>query len=166
MRRPGARAGSFRLSPKIYLPAREPACGKRQPSPPLGGWRALLFHDIPVAPHGIYGESEEPENFTLALPRKIDAKVDNLRGEVSVIRDTMATKNDIADVRSEINSLRADVASDMLSLEKRVGGQVAGLRRSVMEYHSSAIGHGIPPTELEERVRRLEQHTGLTPGGH
>jgi len=110
--------------------------------------------------------SDEPENFTLALLRKIDAKVDNLRDEVSVVRETMATKNDISDVRSEINSLRADVASDMLTLEKRLGDQIVGLRRSVMEYHSSAIGHGVLLTEFEERLRRLEQHVGLPPEGH
>lgn len=105
--------------------------------------------------------SDEPENFTLALLRKIDAKVDNLRDEVSAMRSdmedirlAMATK---ADLRSEINSLRADVASDMLVQEKRLSDQIVGLRRSVMEYHSSVIGHGVLLTELEERVRRLEQ---------
>jgi hypothetical protein len=35
--------------------------------------------------------SDKPENFTLALLRRIDAKVDNLRGEVSGIREAMAT---------------------------------------------------------------------------
>jgi hypothetical protein len=89
------------------------------------------------------------------------------------MREVMATKNDIADVRSEIKSLRADVASDMLNLEKRMGeqekrlsDQISGLRRSVMEYHSSAIGHGVLLTEFEERLRRLEQHVGLSPEGH
>ncbi len=85
----------------------------------------------------------------------------------------MATKTDIADVRSEIKSLRADVASDLMNLEKRLGeqekrlsDQIVGLRRSVMEYHSSAIGHGVLLTEFEERLRRLEQHVGLSPEGH
>jgi hypothetical protein len=96
---------------------------------------------------------DEPENFTLALLRRIDGKVDGLAGE-------------IADVRSEIKSLRADVASDMMTLEKRLGDQIAGLRRSVMEYHSSAIGHGVLLTELEERVRRLEQRADLPSEGH
>ena len=110
--------------------------------------------------------SDEPENFTLALLRKIDAKVDGLREEVSDIRKVMATKSDIADVRSEIHSLRADVASDMVTLEKRLSDQISGLRRSVMEYHSSQIGHGVLLTEFEERLRRLEEHVGLTPEGH
>jgi hypothetical protein len=110
--------------------------------------------------------SDEPENFTLALLRKIDGKVDGLREEVSDIRKVMATKSDIADVRSEIHSLRADAASDMVTLEKRLSDQISGLRRSVMEYHSSQIGHGVLLTEFEERLRRLEEHVGLTPEGH
>ena len=110
--------------------------------------------------------SDEPENFTLALLRKIDGKVDSLREE-------MATKSDVADVRSEVHSLRADVGSDIMNLEKqikeqekRLSDQIVGLRRSVMEYHSSTIGHGVLLTEFEERLRRLEQHVGLTPEGH
>jgi hypothetical protein len=102
--------------------------------------------------------SEEPENFTLALLRKLDAKVDSLRDEVSAMREVMVTK---AEMRSEINTLRADVASDMVHLEKRLGDQIVGLRRSVMEYHSSVIGHGVLLTELEERVRRLEGRVGV-----
>jgi hypothetical protein len=35
--------------------------------------------------------------------RKIDLKVDGRCGEVSATRETMATKNDIAEVRSKIN---------------------------------------------------------------
>jgi len=110
--------------------------------------------------------SDEPDNFTLALLRKIDGKVDGPREEVSDIRKVMATKSDIADVRSEIHSLRADVASDMVTLEKRLSDQISGLRRSVMEYPSSQIGHGVLLTEFEERLRRLEEHVGLTPEGH
>lgn len=110
--------------------------------------------------------SDEPENFTLALLRKIDGKVDGLAGEVADMRKVMATKNDIADVRSELSSLRADVGSDMMMLEKRLTDQISGLRRSVMEYHSSQIGHGVLLSEFEERLRRLEEHVGLTPDGH
>jgi hypothetical protein len=61
--------------------------------------------------------SDEPENSTLSLLRKIDAKVGTLRVEISTMREVMVTKDEL---RSEINSLRADVASDMLVQEKRL----------------------------------------------
>lgn len=46
------------------------------------------------------------------------------------------------------------IASDMLAMEerqdaklqaveKRLSDQIVGLRRAVMEYHSSVIGHGV-----------------------
>ncbi len=100
--------------------------------------------------------SEEPENFTLALLRKLDTKMDGLRDEL---------RSEIGEVKSEVRSLRADVASDMMALEKRLSDQIVGLRRAVMEYHSSAIGHGVLLTEFEERLRRLERHVGLPPEG-
>lgn len=93
--------------------------------------------------------SDEPENLTLALLRE-------MRGDMA---------KGFADVRSEVHSLRADVASDLMTLEKRLGDQIVGLRRAVMEYHSSSIGHGVLLTEFEERLRRLERHVGLPPEG-
>jgi hypothetical protein len=109
----------------------------------------------------------EPENIVLMLLRDI-------RGEVGDIRKEMATKTeltglkselkiDIADVRSEVKSLRADVASDFISLEKRLGDRITHLNRAVMEYHSSAVGHGILISEFEDRLRRVEQHLNLPP---
>jgi hypothetical protein len=105
--------------------------------------------------------SDEPENLTLALLRKIDKKVDNLGAELRA--EIAETKTEL---RSEIHSLRADVASDMLTLEKRLGDQILGLRRAVVEYHSSAVGHGVLLNEFEERLRRLERHVGLPPESH
>ena len=52
---------------------------------------------------------------------------------------------------------------DLVSLEKRLSEKIAGLRRAVMEYHSSAIGHGVLFTEIDERVRKIEQHLNLRP---
>jgi hypothetical protein len=78
----------------------------------------------------------EPENLVLKL-------LQEMRGDVSGIRETMATKDDVADVRSEVKSLRADVASDLLTIEKRLGDRISHLNRAVMEYHSSAVGHGL-----------------------
>ena len=88
--------------------------------------------------------------------RRLDAKVERL-----------ATKDELqaltADLRSEMHSLRADVASDLLTSERRMSEQFVALRRSVMEYHSTAVGHGLLFSELEERVRRIEQRLDMTP---
>jgi hypothetical protein len=105
--------------------------------------------------------SDEPENLTLALLRKIDRKVDALSVELRA--EISDAKNEL---RSEMHSLRADVASDMLSLEKRLSDQIVGLRRAVIEYHSSAVGHGVLLSELEERLGRVERHVGLSPETH
>ena len=98
----------------------------------------------------------EPENLVLKLLRDI-------RGEITDIHNQMATKDDVADVRSEVKSLRADVASDMINLEKRLGDRISHLNRAVVEYHSSAVGHGILISEFEDRPRRVEQHLNLPP---
>jgi outer membrane protein TolC len=101
----------------------------------------------------------EPESIVLKLLREMRAE--------------MATKDDIArldakidDTRSEVRSLAADVASDMLTLENRLGEQIAALRRAVMEYHSSAIGHGVLISEFEERLRKVEQRLDMSPSDH
>ncbi len=59
----------------------------------LGRRANLCFQQYAALPGGGMGAamSDEPENFTLALLRKIDGKVDSLREE-------MATKSDVADV--------------------------------------------------------------------
>ena len=81
--------------------------------------------------------ADEPENLILALLRGI-------RAEIVDIKSEMATKSDLADVRAELQSLRADVASDLLAMQaksdaehKATREQVDGLRRQVFEYHSS-----------------------------
>jgi chromosome segregation ATPase len=89
---------------------------------------------------------------------------------LSEMRAEMATKNDVADLRSEMRSLRADVASDLATLDAKVdrtrkdlSDQIVGLRRAVVEYHTSAIGHGVLISELEARLRRVEQRLDLQP---
>jgi chromosome segregation ATPase len=109
--------------------------------------------------------SNEPESLMLRLLREMRAEIGavraetaSMRGEMSSMREVTATKDDL---RSEINSLRADVVSDIAILRKEVGEQITGLRRAVVEYHSSVIGHGILISELEARMRRVEQHLNL-----
>jgi hypothetical protein len=47
-------------------------------------------------------------------------------------------------------------------LENIEHGQTS-LRQAIVEYHSSVIGHGILISELEHRVRRIEDHLKLPP---
>lgn len=96
----------------------------------------------------------EPSNIVLQLLRDI--------------RADMATKDDLKELKSDVNSFRADVASDILSLhgkidktKKDVSDEIVGLRRAVVEYHSAVIGHGVIVSDLEARVRRIEQNLGL-----
>lgn len=84
------------------------------------------------------------------------------------LRENMAAKDDISDLRSEIRSLRADVASDLHTLDakidttrKDISEQIVGLRRAVINYHSSVVGHGNIIADLEARIRRVEQRLGL-----
>ena len=98
----------------------------------------------------------EPENMVLHLLQEMREDMHGLRREIADVRAKMATKDDATDLRSAINSLRADVASDLMTLEKRTSEQIVGLRRAVVEYHSSVVGHGLLIGDLDDRVRRLE----------
>ena len=94
--------------------------------------------------------SSEPESLILQMLREMRADIAK-----------SATKDDIADLKSDMHSLRADVAANFIAMRKEVGEQIVGLRRAVREYHTSVIGHGIIISELEARVRRVEQHLNL-----
>jgi hypothetical protein len=96
--------------------------------------------------------STEPDSLILQLLREMRAEIGSIRTEM---------KDEFAEVRSEMHSLRADVASDLLVARKETSEQIVGLRRAVIEYHSSVIGHGVLISELEARVRRVEQHLNL-----
>ena len=41
--------------------------------------------------------------------------------------------------------------------------KVDGLRQAVTQYHASVLGHGILISELDARLRRVEQHLNLPP---
>ena len=106
--------------------------------------------------------SAEPDSLILQLLR-------DMRAEIGDMRSDMATKADVADLRSDMMSLRADVAADIIDLRQVIGGgrkdlseQIVGLRRAVVEYHTSVIGHGIIISELEARLRRVEQLLNIT----
>ncbi len=96
----------------------------------------------------------QPDNIVIEHLRGLRADIGDVKAEVQTLKAEMATKSDL-------QSLRADVASDMLTMQKDTRDQIVGLRRAVVEYHSAVVGHGLIISELEERVRRLEQHLNL-----
>ena len=84
--------------------------------------------------------SPEPENLVLELLRGIRPDVARVDGKVETVQ---------VELRSEIQSLRADVAADFVAVRKEfvavrkeMGEQIAGLRRAVVEYHSAVLGQG------------------------
>ena len=101
----------------------------------------------------------EPENLVVELLRNIRAEVAGVRAELAAVK---------TEFKSEINLLRADVASDLVLMQakntvehKITRDQVAGLRRAVFDYHASVAGHGVLISEFEDRLRRVEQHLNL-----
>lgn len=48
-------------------------------------------------------------------------------------------------------------------LDNRLEDGLASLRQTVTQYHASVMGHGILISELEHRVRRIEEHLDLPP---
>ncbi|MFY9968842.1 MAG: hypothetical protein WAK41_05450 [Roseiarcus sp.] len=104
--------------------------------------------------------STEPGSLILQMLRQ-------MRAELATKADLseLATKGELDSLRSEMKSdmrtLRADVASDLMTTRKELGDQIIGLRRAVIDYHTSVIGHGLLISDLEARVRRVEQHLNL-----
>jgi hypothetical protein len=105
--------------------------------------------------------AEQPENIVIELLRGLRGDIGDVKGEVRTLKTEMRAQHEEMATKSDLHSLRADVASDMLTMQKDTRDQIVGLRRAVIEYHSGVVGHGLIISELEERVRRLEQHLKL-----
>ena len=84
-----------------------------------------------------------------------------MRAELATKTDLESVRSEVADIKSNMHRLRADVGADILTTRKELSEQIVGLRRAVVDYHTSVIGHGVIISELEARVRRVEQHLNL-----
>ena len=105
--------------------------------------------------------TEEPASLILEPLRQMRAELATKDDLESVRAEVSGVRSEVADVKSDMHSLRADVAADLLTTRKELGEQIVGLRRAVIDYHTSVIGHGAIVSELEARVRRVEQHLNL-----
>jgi hypothetical protein len=88
--------------------------------------------------------AEQPDNIVIEHLRGPCADIGDIKSEMQTLKAEMATKSDL-------HSLRVDVASDMLTMQKDTREQIVGLRRAVIEYHSAVVGHGLIISELEEQ---------------
>jgi hypothetical protein len=68
----------------------------------------------------------------------------------------------VTDHSRQLSDLTRDVKDLTRGVNELHDGQ-ATLRQTLTEYHSSVIGHGILIGQLEDRVRRIEQHLNLPP---
>ncbi len=108
--------------------------------------------------------AEEPEYLVLQQLRVMRAEIaeshSQLRTKMNALREVL---------KGDMHSLRADVAADLLAMQakndaehKATREQIVGLRRAVVEYHSAVVGDGVLISDLDARVRRLEQKAGIS----
>jgi hypothetical protein len=87
--------------------------------------------------------TEEPASLILELLREMRAELGDVRSDIADVRsDISQIRADFA-TKSDLSTLRADVAADILSTRKELSEQIVELRRAVIEYHTSVIGHGV-----------------------
>jgi hypothetical protein len=86
--------------------------------------------------------TEGPASLILELLRRMRAELGDVRSDISEVKsDISQIRADMA-TQSDLTTLRADVAADMLTTRKELGDQIVGLRRALIDYHTSVIGHG------------------------
>ncbi|HWY83885.1 MAG TPA: hypothetical protein VNY10_18520 [Roseiarcus sp.] len=87
--------------------------------------------------------TEEPASLILELLRQMRAELGDVRSDIGDARsDISQVRADMA-TQSDLRTLRADVAADLLTTRKELGEQIVGLRRAVIDYHTSVIGRGV-----------------------
>ena len=82
---------------------------------------------------------------------------EGMRGEMGTLRGEMRAMG--AGLRGEIAALRSEHGRKLDDL----ASQIVTLRQTLTEYHASVLGHGILISELDARLRRVEQHLDLPP---
>ena len=79
-----------------------------------------------------------------------------LSGQMSALTDRVDRQDRKMEVLIENQFKLAEGQAKLASKD-----DLARLRQTVVEYHSAVIGHGVLISELDDRLRRVEQHIGL-----
>ena len=101
--------------------------------------------------------AEQPDNIVIEHLRGLRKDIGDIKSDGQTLKADMATKSDLHSLRADFASDLAEMQSEMARMQKDTCDQIVGLRRAVVEYHSAVVGHGLIISELEKRVRRLEQ---------
>jgi hypothetical protein len=91
--------------------------------------------------------------------RVLDAHTRILEGHSNILDAQPRVLNEQSSVLNQHTRILGDHTCVLNDLHD---GQVT-LRQTLTEYHSSVIGHGILISQLEDPVRRIEQHLNLSP---
>lgn len=79
---------------------------------------------------------------------------------VAMLSDLLAAHQDFrAETRREFGSVRSELAS----FKAETQHEFTSIRQALTEYHAAVLGHGILISELERRMRRVEEHLNLPP---
>ena len=80
---------------------------------------------------------------------------------LSLQDDIRQLRSDTHGIRAEMHGIRSELKAEIAALRSETRAEFATLRQTVTQYHSSVLGHGILISDLEERVRRIENHLDL-----
>ena len=105
--------------------------------------------------------TEEPASLILELLRQMRAELGDVRSEMATKTDLESVRSEVADIKSNMHTLRADVAADILTTRKELSEPIVGLRRAVIDTTPRSSGTGVLISDLGGRVRWVEQHLSL-----
>jgi len=87
--------------------------------------------------------TKEDASLILELLRQIRAEFGDVQSHIGQIRADTGAKSDLgtvrADVASDMRTLRADIAAEILATRKDLSDQIDGLRQTVVEYQAMAL---------------------------
>jgi hypothetical protein len=84
---------------------------------------------------------EEPASLILELLRQMRAELGDVRSDMGDVKSGIGQMRADMATQSDLKTLPADVAADVLTTCKELGEQIVGLRRAVIDYHTSVTDH-------------------------